>query len=76
MWADIRKAFLMIKLWSLKDRNRFCFFMKEWNKLVWFRYTTIIFGFNVSPFILNFIIKHIANKLPADNCTDMLKNSM
>ena len=43
--ADIRKAFQMIKLGSLEDRKRFCFFMKEGNKLVCFRYTTIIFGF-------------------------------
>ena len=33
MLADIRKAFLMIKLGSLEDRNRFCFFMKE---ISWF----------------------------------------
>ena len=63
----------MIKLGSLEDRNRFCFFMKEGNKLVRFRYTTIIFGFNAIPFILNFIIEHHANILPADNCIDMLK---
>ena len=73
MLADIRKAILMIKLGSHEDRNRFCFFMKEGNKLVCFRYTTFIFGFNASPFILDFIIKHHANKFPADNCTDVLK---
>ena len=76
MLADIRKAFLMIKLGSLEDRNWFYFFMKEGNKLVCFRHTTIIFGFNASPFIFNFIIKHHANIFPADNCTDMFfKNS-
>ena len=47
--------------------------MKEGNKLICFRYIPIIFGFNVGPFILNFIIKHHANRFPADNCTDMLK---
>ena len=26
MLADIRKAFLMIKIGSIKDRNWFCFF--------------------------------------------------
>ena len=67
------KAFLMIKLGSLEDRNRFYFFMKEGHKLVCFSYTTIIFNFNASSFILNFVIKHHANKFPADNCTDMLK---
>ena len=75
MLADIRKAFLMIKISSIKDRNRFCFFMKEGNRLVCFRYTTLILGFNASPFILNFIIKHHARMFPADNCTDMLKKN-
>ena len=59
MLAYMHKAYLMIKLGSLEDRNRFCFF-----KLVCFRYTTIIFGFNVSLFILNFIIKHHASSSP------------
>ena len=72
MLADIRKAFLMIKLKDLQDRNRFCFFMKEGDRLVCFRYTTIIFGFNASPFILNFVIKHHASKFPNDECTKML----
>ena len=70
--ADIRKAFLMIKLGSMEDRNRFCIFMKEGEELVCYRYKTIIFGYNASPFILNFIIKHHANQFPEDKCTDML----
>ena len=74
--ADICKAFLMIKLRSLEDHNGFCFFMKEGNKLVCFRYPTIIFGFNASPFILNLIIKNHANKFPADNCTHVLKKKI
>ena len=72
MLADIKKAFLMIKLSHKKDRNRFCFFMKENDKLICYRYTTLIFGFNASPFILNFIIKHHAIKFPQDDCTEML----
>ena len=71
MLADIRKVFLMIKLGSLEDRYRFCFFMKEGNRLVCFRYTPIIFGFNARPLIFNFIIKHQANKFPTDNSTDI-----
>ena len=47
--------------------------MKEGNRVVCFRYTTLIFRFNASPFILNFIIKHHVRMFPADNCTDMLK---
>ena len=72
MLADIRKAFLMIKLSHEKDRSRFCFFMKENDKLICYRYTTLIFGFNASPFILNFVIKHHARKFPQDGCTEML----
>ena len=73
--ADIRKAFLMIKLSEIKDRNRFCFFMKEGDKLICYRYTTIIFGYNASPFILNFVIKHHASKFQNDKCTEMLQNN-
>lgn len=73
--ADIRKAFLMIKLKSELDRNRFCFFMKEGDKLVCYRFTTIIFGFNASPFILNYVIKHHASLFAKDDCSDMLLNN-
>ena len=73
--ADVRKAFLMIKLKSIKDRNRFCFFLKVGDKLVCYRFTTIIFGFNASPFILNYVIKHHASSFPDDHCTDSLLNN-
>ena len=72
--GDLRKAFLMIKLKSLRDKNRFCFFIKEGNKLVCYRYTTIIFGFNASPFILNYVLKHFASSFPDDECTKMLNS--
>ena len=72
--GDLRKAFLMIKLKSLRDKNRFCFFVKEGNKLVCYRYTTIIFGFNASPFILNYVLKHFASSFPDDDCTKMLNS--
>ena len=73
--ADVRKAFLMVKLKSIKDRNRFCFFMREGDKLVCYRFTTLLFGLNASPFILNYIIKHHANSFSKDECTDMLLNN-
>ena len=53
--ADIKKAFLMIKLNSEKDENRFCFFLKEGGKIICFRYITLIFGFKASPFILLYV---------------------
>ena len=73
--GDIRKAFLMIKLISESDQNRFCFFAREGDKLVAFKYTTLIFGYNASPFILNYVLKHHANAFPADSCTEMMKNN-
>ena len=73
--GDIRKAFLMIKLISESDQNRFCFFAREGGKLIAFKYTTLIFGYNASPFILNYVLKHHANAFPADPCTEMLKNN-
>lgn len=47
--------------------------MKEGDRLVYFRYTTIILGFDARHFILNFVKKHHANKLPDDSYTKMLK---
>ena len=72
--SDIRKAFLMIKLKKDKDRNRFCFFVREGDKLICYRFTTIIFGLNSSPFILNYVIQYHASLFPQDECTEMLKN--
>ena len=60
--GDLKHAFLQIKLKLLSDRNRFCFFVKFGDKLVCYRYTTIIFGFNASPFILNYVVKFLATR--------------
>ena len=73
--SDIRKAFLMIKLKKIEDRNRFCFFLREGDKLICYRFTTIIFGFNASPFILNYVIQYHASLFPEDECTDILQNN-
>ena len=75
MLADIRKAFLMVKLLEDRDKNRFCFFVKLDNKIVAFRYCTLIFGFNASPFILNYVIKYHVSKYPINDCTKMLSNN-
>ena len=72
MLSDIKQAFLQILLAKEEDKNRFCFFMKEGDKLVTYRYRTIIFGFNASPFILNYVIKHHASRFPADECSHLL----
>ena len=75
MVSDIKQAFLQIMLAKDEDKNRFSFFMMENDKLVAYRYRTIIFGFNASPFILNFVIKHHAKLYPADLCTQILKSN-
>ena len=72
--ADIRKAFLMIKLKYLIDKNRFCFFMTDKGRLICYRFTTLLFGLNASPFILNYVLKHHASLYPNDECSWMLKN--
>ena len=73
--SDIRKAFLMIKLKKIKDRNRFCFFVREGDKLICYRFATIIFGFNASPFILNYVLQYHASLFSDDECSEMLKNN-
>ena len=70
--ADIRKAFLMIKLRSEKDKNRFCFFMRVGEQLVCFRYTTLIFGFVASPFILNYLIQFHLKGYKDNSCAQRL----
>ena len=72
--GDLKKAFLQIKLKSEKDKNCFCFFVKDGEKIRCFRYTTIIFGFISSPFMLNYILKYIADLYPQDKCNAMIKS--
>ena len=73
--ADIRQAFLQIKLKLEKDCNRFCFFWEENNQLRCFRYSSIVFGFSCSPFILNYVLKHHASTYPSDLCTQLLNSN-
>ena len=49
--------------------------MREGDKIVCYRFNTILFGFNASPFVLNFIIKKHASLFPDDSCTDMLSKN-
>ena len=76
MVSDIKQAFLQIRLAKETDKNRFCFFMRKGDKLVTYRYKTIIFGFNASPFILNFVLKHHAEKYADDEFSKILKENM
>ena len=72
--ADIRKAFLMIRLSLEVDKNKFCFFIKDGDHLRCFRYSTLIFGFTASPFILRCILKFHAARYPLDDCCKMMEN--
>ena len=55
MLTDIRKAFSMIKLNPEKHKNKLCIFLKVGDELICFKLSTLIFGFNASPFIQNFV---------------------
>merc|ERR1712055_730405 len=72
--GDIRKAFLMIHLKRIYDRNKFCFLLKIGNEVICFRFTTITFGFNASPFILNYVLQYHINSFPQDDCTEMMRS--
>ena len=72
MVSDIKQAFLMVKLKKEEDKNKFCFFWKRGNKLVTYRYKSIVFGYTSSPFILSYVMKHHAEKYPDDKCKEIL----
>ena len=75
MLSDVKQAFLMIKLKKEEDQNRFCFFWKRGNKLVTYRFKTIVFGFTSSPFMLHHVMKHHANSFPDDKLSKILANN-
>ena len=58
--ADIAKTFRKIKVNKLTN-NKFSFIVYQNKAYVHYRYTTIIFRFVTSPFILNYIIQHHAS---------------
>ena len=72
--GDLEKAFLQIKLKLLRDKNRFCFFLKDGDKIRCFRYNTLLFGYVCSPFILNYVLRHIAGLYPEDDCTNIIRS--
>ena len=76
MLSDIKQAFLQIRLASESDKNRFCFFMHDGDSLIIYRYKTIIFGLNASPFILNYVLKCQAEKYAEDEFSKILKENL
>jgi hypothetical protein len=73
--SDIEKAFLQIFLKHEQDKDKFCFFWRVNGEMKVFRYKTIIFGLNVSPFVLNRVIQYHLNKFPDSPSITALKNS-
>ena len=76
MLSNIKQAFLQIRLARETDRNHFCFFMRDGDRLVTYRYKTIIFSFNASPFILNYFLKYHAEKYADDEFSKILKENL
>ena len=63
----------MIKLNS--DKEQILLLPIERDKIICFRYITLIFSFHTSPFILLYILRHHAQQFPDDPCMKMLKNN-
>ena len=75
MLTDIRKALFMIRLNTEKHKNKFCIFLKVGDESICFKFTTLNFGFNASPFIQNFVLKHHGELFPTDSCIEILLNN-
>ena len=72
--SDLKRAYLQVRLKSIKDRNRLVFFSLEKGKLKTYRFAALPFGYKPSSFILNYIIKYHASTYPDDLCSFILKN--
>ncbi|CAE1332534.1 unnamed protein product [Acanthosepion pharaonis] len=64
----------MILLKLEADKNRFCFFLNDWDRFCCFRYAILIFGFTSSPFVLGCILKPHAAKYTLDACRRMIED--
>ena len=73
--ADIRKAFLQIRLLEDSDKNKLSIIWQGKNgKTRYFRYQTLVFGLAASPFCLNYVIKHHLKSFPNDMTNAILNN--
>lgn len=73
--ADLKQAFLQIRLKLPDDKNRFAFFWYQNGQLVTYRYTSLVFGLSASPFILNQIIKHHSYQFPQDFIAEIMREN-
>jgi len=75
--SDIKSAYLMIKLDSDFDRDKFSIlWINREGRLVAYRYKSLVFGYICSPFVLHHIIRYHLQSYPADECSDFLTNQM
>ena len=72
--ADVRQAFLQIRLSEEEDRNRFSILWQAPDgKLIAYRYKTLVFGLAASPFVSNYVLKFHFVKY-RDDLTNMFLN--
>ena len=75
--SDIKQAFLMIKLSTAEDKNKFSIlWIDKTGKLIAYRYSSIVFGFISSPFILQNVIKLHLQNYPNDACNKILNHNL
>ena len=72
--ADIKQAFLNVKLASVSDSRMFSFIVYHNNQFYHFRYTTVLFGFVMGPFFLNSVLKFHASLQPDPSLSNYLEN--
>ena len=74
--ADIRKAFLQIRLSEEVDKNRFSILWQTPDgKLIAYRYRTLVFGLAASPFVLNYVLKFHISQFKDDLTSTILKEN-
>ena len=75
--ADIRKAYLMVRLKKDSDKDKFrVLWLNKDGKLVCYRYTRVVFGHIASQFILNRVIGHHLQKYSDDLCKLVLTDNI
>lgn len=76
LMADIEKAFLQIFLKSEEDKNRFCFLWKTQTGIIAYRFRTILFGLNCSPFILNHVLQLHLQQYANSEAASIIRKSL
>ena len=72
--ADIQKAFLNVKFNRQCDANKFSFIVYHQNKFNYFQYQSAIFGFVLSPFFLQAVLKYHASLQPELDTQNYIAN--